>query len=91
MATGTKALSKNATGRIMSLFKREPLVIAHKTGNSLSEINPLAFSAFTARSSPSNPAVFFPATLLITATSSINVAISSSKAKNPEAIKSWFG
>ena len=68
------------------MFKKDPLVIAHKTGNSLEDTNPEAFSAFTAKSSPKIPAVFLAATLLITATSSINAAISSNNAKKPEAI-----
>ena len=46
--------------------------------------NPTAFSALTARSSPRMPAVFFPATFVMVATSSMMRARSSSRAKNPE-------
>ncbi len=84
---GKNALNKNAIGKIMSLFNSEPLVIAQSTGISLEETKPDAFSAFTAKSSPKIPAVFFAATLLIVATSSIKAAISSNIAKIPEAIK----
>ena len=86
IATGAKALSKKATGRIINLFKADPLVIAQITGSSRSDMNPEAFSAFTAKSSPKIPAVFFAATLLITTTSSMSVAMSSNKANNPEAM-----
>jgi hypothetical protein len=86
MATGAKALSKKATGKIINLFRADPLVIAQITGSSRSDTKPDAFSAFTAKSSPKIPAVFLAATLLITATSSISVAISSNNANNPEAI-----
>jgi hypothetical protein len=79
-------LGDKIRGKIISLFRKEPLVIAHSTGISREAIKPDAFSAFTARSSPRIPAVFLPATLLSVATSSINIEISSSKAKNPEAI-----
>ena len=85
-ATGTKALNKKANGKIIILLSRDPLVIAQRTGNSRSETKPEAFSAFTAKSSPKIPAVFLAATLLITATSSIKVAISSNNANIPEAI-----
>ncbi len=77
---------RNAIGRIISLLIKDPLVIAHKTGSSLEERKPVAFSAFTARSSPKIPAVFWVAILLVTATSSINAAISSKIAKKPDAI-----
>jgi hypothetical protein len=73
-------------GKIMTLLSADPLVIAHKTGNSREDTNPEAFSAFTAKSSPKIPAVFLVAILLMVATSSINNAISSKSAKNPEAI-----
>jgi hypothetical protein len=89
-ARGKKALNKKAMGKIITLFNKEPLVIAHKTGISRAETKPEAFSAFTAKSSPKIPAVFLAATLLITATSSIKAAISSKMAKNPEAISYFF-
>ena len=74
----------------MALFKNEPLVIAQITGNSLVAKKPVAFSALTAKSSPRIPAVFLVAILPITATSSINAAISSKRAKNPEAINCYL-
>ena len=64
MAKGEKALSTKAIGRMISLFKKEPLVMAHNTGSSREETNPEAFSALTARSSPKIPAVFLVAILL---------------------------
>ena len=70
----------------MSLFKNDPLVIAHSTGISREATNPEAFSAFTAKSSPNMPAVFLVAIFPITATSSIKTAMSSKSAKNPEAM-----
>ncbi|MNL38503.1 hypothetical protein D3C87_1607200 [compost metagenome] len=73
-------------GTIISLLIKEPLVIAQSTGSSLDDKKPVAFSAFTARSSPSIPAVFRVAILAVTATSSINAAISSKIAKKPDAI-----
>src|SRR5690606_2087261 len=85
-AQGKKALNKKATGKIISLFKKEPLVMAQSTGNSLEETKPDAFSAFTAKSSPKIPAVFLVVILLMAATSSIRAPISSNNAKNPEAI-----
>jgi hypothetical protein len=49
--------------------------------------NPVAFSAFTARSSPRIPRCFYVLpVLLVTAISSIKAAISSNTAKNPDAI-----
>ena len=73
-------------GKIIILLSKEPLEIAHNTGISLEEIKPDAFSAFTAKSSPNIPAVFLVEILAIAPTSSIRTAISSSKAKNPDAI-----
>ena len=58
MAAGKNALSNKAIGTIINLLIKEPLVIAHKTGISLDETNPVDFSAFTAKSSPRIPAVF---------------------------------
>jgi hypothetical protein len=73
-------------GKMITLFSKDPLAMAHKTGSSRAEANPEAFSAFTAKSSPKIPAVFLVAILLIVATSSNMEAISSSSAKKPEAI-----
>src|SRR3546814_15537365 len=70
----------------MSLFRKDPLVMAHSTGSSRDARNPVAFSALTARSSPRMPAVLRVAILLVTATSSINAAISPKTAKKPDAI-----
>ena len=69
------------------MLNSEPFEITHKTGNSLEDTNPEAFSAFTAKSSPRSPAVFLAATLHNSSPSSIKLAMSSSNAKNPEAIK----
>ena len=77
-------------GKIMSLLRKEPLVIAQSTGNSLEERKPVAFSAFTAKSSPKIPAVFLVASFVVIATSSIKAAISSNIAKNPDAICFYF-
>ena len=74
------------TGKIMILLTNEPLVIAQRTGNSREGEKPVAFSAFTAKSSPKIPAVFLVASLLATATSSMSIAISSNIAKKPDAI-----
>ena len=90
ISQGIKAVNRKAIGRMISLLSAEPFVIAHKTGSSREETKPEAFSAFTAKSSPKIPAVFFVAILLIAATSSINKAISSSNAKNPEAINKFL-
>ena len=86
MAAGNNQFNPKIMGKIINLLRNEPLVIAQSTGNSLEERKPVAFSAFTAKSSPKIPAVFLVASLLATATSSINAAISSNIAKNPEAI-----
>ena len=71
---------------MINLFKNDPLVIAQITGISRFDTKPMAFSAFTAKSSPKIPAVFLVAILLIAATSSINAATSSNKENIPEAI-----
>ncbi len=86
MAAGNNQFNPKIMGKIINLLRNEPLVIAQSTGNSLEERKPVAFSAFTAKSSPKIPAVFLVASLLATATSSINAAISSKIAKKPDAI-----
>ncbi len=86
IAAGNKKFNKKMTGTMISLFSKDPFVIFHKTGSSLEARKPVAFSAFTAKSSPKIPAVFFVANLLATATSSINAAISSKIAKKLDAI-----
>ena len=65
-------------------------MIFSKTGTSREDRKPVAFSAFTARSSPKIPAVCLVANLDVTAMSSINAAISSKIAKKPEAILYFF-
>ena len=69
---------------MINLLIKDPFVIAQITGSSLEALKLDAFSAPTAKSSPKIPAVFFVATLVIIATSSINAAISSKSAKNPD-------
>src|SRR5690554_7041374 len=80
-----KALINSAPGTRISLFLNEPLATAQTTGSSRSARTPVTCWALSARSSPSTPAVFFAATLLIRDTSSSRVAISSSRASRLEA------
>src|SRR5690625_3309310 len=80
MSQGMNALISRAAGTRISLLRSDPLATAHTTGSSRSGLTPVTCCALSARSSPSTPAVFFTATLLMTATSSIRVAISSSRA-----------
>ena len=77
MAQGATALMSSAAGTRMALLMSEPLATAHTTGSSRSVRTPVTCCAFSARSSPSTPAVFLAATLVITATSSMMVAMSS--------------
>ena len=70
----------------INLFTNDPFATLQTTGSSRSERTPLTCCALSARSSPNTPAVFFAATLLITATSSIIAAISSNITKKPDAI-----
>ena len=79
-AHGAKALIARAAGTRIALFFSEPTATAQTTGNSRSLRTPETCSAFRARSSPSTPAVFLAATLVMTATSSRMEAISSSRA-----------
>ncbi|MNR45114.1 hypothetical protein D3C85_1639320 [compost metagenome] len=72
-----KALINSAAGTRISLLMNEPLATAQTTGISRSARTPVTCWALSARSSPSTPAVFFAATLVITETSSSTVAISS--------------
>ena len=65
----------------MALFFNDPTATAQTTGISRSARTPETCCALSARSSPSTPAVFLAATLVITATSSRIVAISSSRAR----------
>src|SRR5690606_808978 len=62
----------------------EPFATAHTTGSSRSALTPATCWALRARSSPSTPAVFLVATLVITETSSSRVAMSSNRAKKLE-------
>src|SRR6185369_4089994 len=59
---------------------KEPLATAQTTGSSRSARTPDTCWAFSARSSPSTPAVFFAAASVSSATSSRTVAMSSSSA-----------
>ena len=45
-------------GRMINLFKKDPFVIFHKTGSSLDETKPEAFSALTAKSSAKDACCF---------------------------------
>src|SRR5512143_1496395 len=67
----------SAAGTRMSLFLSEPLATAHTTGSSRSAFSPATCWAFSARSSPSTPVVFWAATLVSTDTSSRMAAMSS--------------
>src|SRR5450830_54308 len=80
MAHGAKALMASAAGTRIALFFSEPTATAHTTGSSRSALTPATCWALRARSSPSTPAVFFAATLLMAVTSSRMVAISSIRA-----------
>jgi hypothetical protein len=86
IAVGRKTFNNKAIGTIINLFRKEPFVIAHKTGISREDTNPVDFSALTAKSSPKIPAVFFVAIFTLAETPSIRAAISSKIAKKPEAI-----
>src|SRR5689334_18947275 len=77
MAHGTSALIASAAGTRIALFMAEPLATAHTTGSSRSAITPATCCEFSARSSPSTPAVFLAATLVRIETSSSSVAMSS--------------
>src|SRR5437763_4791970 len=77
----------SAAGTRIALLRSEPRATAHTTGSSRSALTPVTCWAFSARSSPSTPAVLRAATLLIRATSSRTLAISSiSASKLPAAI-----
>jgi len=80
IAQDARALMISAVGTKISLFLKDPLATAQTTGSSRSALMPETCSAFRARSSPSTPAVFFAATLVMVATSSSRLAISSIKA-----------
>lgn len=86
MVTVKNIFSTIVIGTMINLFIKEPFVIVHKTGISLDETKHVDFSAFTAKSSPRIPVVFFVACLTLTATSSIKAAISAKIIKKPEVI-----
>src|SRR5690606_6734014 len=90
-AQGTKALIASAAGTRIALLRSDPFATAHTTGNSRSALTPATCWAFSARSSPSTPAVFFVATLVRTATSSRTLAMSSISASRLEAISAAIG
>ena len=73
------ALINSAAGTKISLLINEPLATAQTTGSSRLALTPETCSAFSAKSSPSTPAVFLAATLVITETSSNMTLMSSSK------------
>ena len=79
-------LMSSANGTKINLLTKEPLATRHTTGNSRSARTPLTCCAFNARSSPNTPAVFLAAILLMTATSSKTVAMSSNKSNKLLAI-----
>ncbi len=81
MSSGRKALSARAAGTRISLFLKEPMATAHTTGSSRTARTPATCCALRARSSPSTPAVFLAATLVMVATSSSTLAMSSSRAR----------
>ena len=74
---GINALINKAAGTRINLFLNEPFATAHTTGISRSADTPETCCALSAKSSPNTPAVFFAATLDISATSSSTVAMSS--------------
>jgi hypothetical protein len=73
-AQGAKALISSAAGTRMALLTSEPLATAHTTGISRLAATPLTCWAFSARSSPSTPAVLFADSLVRAATSSVMAA-----------------
>src|SRR5690606_29133700 len=76
---GARALISSAAGTRISLLISDPRATAQTTGSSRSALTPVTCCAFSARSSPSTPAVFFAASLVITDTSSSTLAMSSSR------------
>ena len=82
----SSAAMASAAGTRIALFRSEPLATAQTTGSSRSALTPVTCWAFSARSSPRTPAVFFAATLVISETSSSRVAMSSNRAKKLEAM-----
>ena len=88
-AHGARALSTRAAGAKISLFFAEPLATAQITGSSRSGLTPETCWAFSARSSPSTPAVFLVATLVIVATlSRLPAMLSISARRLPPGIES---
>jgi hypothetical protein len=77
MSHGATALIASAAGTRIALLRTEPFATAQTTGSSRSAFTPATCCAFSAKSSPSTPAVFLVATLVRTATSSRTLAISS--------------
>ena len=64
IAQGAIALISSAAGTRIALLTSEPLATAHTTGSSRFALTPATCCAFSARSSPSTPAVFLVATLV---------------------------
>ncbi|MOA16411.1 hypothetical protein D3C78_1366240 [compost metagenome] len=71
IAAGRKTLINSAAGTSTTLLISEPLATAQTTASSRSDCTPDTCSAFKARSSPSTPAVFPVATLVMVSTSSV--------------------
>ena len=80
IAHGAIALMASAAGTRIALLTSEPLATAQTTGSSRFDLTPATCCAFSARSSPSTPAVFFVAALVSTETSSRMLAMSSRRA-----------
>ena len=88
-AHGANALMASAAGTRIALLTKDPLATAQTTGSSRSALTPDTCCAFSARSSPSTPAVFLAATLDSSATSSRMVAMSSIRASRLVAMKTF--
>lgn len=84
MSCGRKAESSRAAGTKTGLLEKEPFAIDQTIGNSRSADTPVTRLSLGAKSSPTMPAVFFAAALVIRATSS-KTAVMSSGRVNSEA------
>jgi hypothetical protein len=78
MAHGINALISSASGTRITLLIKEPFATPQTTGNSRFARTPVTCWAFSDKSSPRTPAVFFAASFPMTEMSSSKVAISSS-------------
>lgn len=84
MSCGRKAESSRAADTKTGLLEKEPFAIDQTIGNSRSADTSVTRLALDAKSSPTTPAVFFAAALVIRATSS-KTAVMSSGRVNSEA------